>query len=357
MLDRAVELATQLDDDASLATALSALQTCRRRSGAFCELAKHAEEASRVAKRLADPILLAEATVWSAHVSLNAGEVLAARDTLDELLSSLGDQLPTWHQARTGNSESPAITARWSRGLVSLLLGHPDDAIARTQSALSIARSQGEPYSVSAAWASLATLHMLSRDAARMLECVREMIAFAASTQVPYEGQNAVVRALVCWATMRIDPVAGEEQVDELVPPSGWTGVPYRLPLIEVCAQTGRHARALEEIATGLAFAEENNLFVWVPEYLRLRGELLARSEPKEAERWVAQAIELAHGQSSKWFELRALTSLYRLQKGKGRAKTLGAIQRLYESFTEGFDKPDLVDARAILDAAQPRNN
>src|SRR5262249_7282800 len=49
MLVRAVELATQLCDDTSLATALSALQTCRRRSGAFRELAKHAEEASRVA--------------------------------------------------------------------------------------------------------------------------------------------------------------------------------------------------------------------------------------------------------------------------------------------------------------------
>jgi hypothetical protein len=48
--------------------------------------------------------------------------------------------------------------------------------------------------------------------------------------------------------------------------------------------------------------------------------------------------------------------SLYRSQRGKSATKTLEKLRRLYESFTEGFDTLDLLDAKAILDAA-PRTN
>jgi len=352
MLTRAVELATRLGDDASLASALSALQTCRLRSGAFHELEKHVEEASMVAKRLGDPVLLAEATVSAAHVRLNAGDLHAARDTFDELVSAV-EQLPsTWHVARAGNPENPAINVRWSRGWVAWLLGYPDDGLARAQHALSLARSLGEPYSIVIASAGLATLQMLCRDPAGALESVRGMVAFATDNKIPYEGNDAAsaVQALVCWATTDLDPGAGEALVDQLVPPSGWAGVLYRLPLIEVCARTGRQDRALEELSVGLAYAEDNNLRVWVPEFFRLRGEVLASTDPRAAEQSIAQAIALARSQSSMSFELRAALSLYRVQPTRSRKKSLAAVRRLYGSFTEGFAMPDLLDAKAILD-------
>ena len=50
--------------------------------------------------------------------------------------------------------------------------------------------------------------------------------------------------------------------------------------------------------------------------------------------------------------ELRAATSLAQLwgdNGGRGRAREL--LAPLYEAFTEGFDTPDLRDAKALLDA------
>jgi hypothetical protein len=53
--------------------------------------------------------------------------------------------------------------------------------------------------------------------------------------------------------------------------------------------------------------------------------------------------------------ELQAATKLIRLREREGKGKQEERIEQLrgvYDSFTEGFDTPDLVDARAVLDDA-----
>jgi predicted ATPase len=62
-------------------------------------------------------------------------------------------------------------------------------------------------------------------------------------------------------------------------------------------------------------------------------------------------AIELARVQSAKSWELRATTSLAQLLTKQGRrdeARTM--LADIYGWFTEGFDTPDLKDAKALLD-------
>jgi predicted ATPase len=63
------------------------------------------------------------------------------------------------------------------------------------------------------------------------------------------------------------------------------------------------------------------------------------------------RAIEVARGQSAKQFELQAAVSLARLwvEQGK-RLKAHDLLAPIYGWFTEGFDAPDLKDAKALLD-------
>ena len=59
----------------------------------------------------------------------------------------------------------------------------------------------------------------------------------------------------------------------------------------------------------------------------------------------------MARRQSAKSWELRATTSLARLLAEQGRrseARTM--LAEIYNWFTEGFDTPDLKDAKALLD-------
>ena len=88
------------------------------------------------------------------------------------------------------------------------------------------------------------------------------------------------------------------------------------------------------------------------PSCYRLRGDLLhAAGDPSAAERNYHQAIAVAERQSAKLFQLRASTSLARLLSDQGkRAEARDLLGPIYNWFTEGFDAPDLKDAKALLE-------
>jgi hypothetical protein len=88
------------------------------------------------------------------------------------------------------------------------------------------------------------------------------------------------------------------------------------------------------------------------PETLRVRGELrLHLGQADLAETGFREAIALAQSLSAKSWELRATMSLARLLRNANRrdeARTM--LAEVYNWFTEGFDTPDLMDAKALLD-------
>ena len=83
-----------------------------------------------------------------------------------------------------------------------------------------------------------------------------------------------------------------------------------------------------------------------------MRGDLLnAAGDQSGAEQHYRQAIAVAERQSAKLFQLRASTSLARLWRDQGkRAEARDLLGPIYNWFTEGFDAPDLKDAKALLD-------
>jgi predicted ATPase len=84
----------------------------------------------------------------------------------------------------------------------------------------------------------------------------------------------------------------------------------------------------------------------------RLRGDLqLARSAKLEAETSYLKALEIGRSQDAKLWEIRAATSLGRLRRDQGkRREAHDLLAPVYGWFTEGFDTPDLKDAKALLD-------
>jgi predicted ATPase len=80
---------------------------------------------------------------------------------------------------------------------------------------------------------------------------------------------------------------------------------------------------------------------------------LLRRGAPFEAQAQACfeQAIAIARQQEAKSWELRAVTSLARLLAQRGRRDDARAmLAEIYGWFTEGFDTPDLKDAKALLE-------
>jgi predicted ATPase len=63
------------------------------------------------------------------------------------------------------------------------------------------------------------------------------------------------------------------------------------------------------------------------------------------------KSLSVAQKQIAKSWELRAATSLARLWRSQGKtSEARDLLAPVYDWFTEGFDTPDLIDAKALLD-------
>jgi predicted ATPase len=76
-----------------------------------------------------------------------------------------------------------------------------------------------------------------------------------------------------------------------------------------------------------------------------------AEGAGRDAEACFRQALTIARRQQARSLELRAAMSLTRLYQQQGRpAEARPMLAECYGWFTEGFDTPDLRDARALLE-------
>jgi predicted ATPase len=82
---------------------------------------------------------------------------------------------------------------------------------------------------------------------------------------------------------------------------------------------------------------------------------MLSASATVEAEACLRKAIEIARGQSARWWELRATVNLARLLRDTNRHEEARVmLAEIYNWFTEGFDTADLKEAKALLEELSP---
>jgi len=112
--------------------------------------------------------------------------------------------------------------------------------------------------------------------------------------------------------------------------------------------------RAWEVIAQALEAVEETKERDSEAETHWIAGELALLSTPPNLERAEAsfqRGLAIARRQGARSLELRAATSLARLWRDQGKsAEARNLLAPIYGWFTEGFDLPDLKDAKAQLD-------
>jgi len=81
----------------------------------------------------------------------------------------------------------------------------------------------------------------------------------------------------------------------------------------------------------------------------------LPHPDPAKAEESFRTALAIARKQGTRGYELRAATSLARLwgeKSRRGEAREL--LAPVYGWFTEGFDTPDLKEAKALIRGSRP---
>jgi predicted ATPase len=203
--------------------------------------------------------------------------------------------------------------------------------------------------------------------AAILSQCQREVTA----THVRAEAVRAVAAEqglvhrgghgdlLQGWAlALRGDAVTGVAQIRQGLAVSQGEGLnvfrPYFLALLaEAYSLAGQPDPGRQALAEALTLVGETEERWWEAEVHRLQGALLLRLQNPDVSQAGAcfqQALAVARGQQAKSLELRAALSLSRLWQCQGKhdeARQL--LAPIYGWFTEGFDTPDLQEAKALL--------
>jgi predicted ATPase len=238
------------------------------------------------------------------------------------------------------------------------MLGYPDQALARANDALKLSEEFNHPSSLALSYEHLAGLHRFRRESADAQKRAQDLITVAEEMGSEYDVATGQV--LLGWAIA--EQGSTEEGLDQIR-----LGLAKRRPLgtgledahisailAEALGKGGFFDEGLLLLEELVATIEKTGQRFWESEIQRLKGELLAGqgNSLDQAEASFQLASDVARGQGAKSLELRAAMDLYRLSPQIGNArKARELLSETYEWFSEGFDTPDLGNARALLDA------
>jgi predicted ATPase len=280
------------------------------------------------------------------------GQFLAARD-LQERCHGLSDPAYRAAGARYVSIDPYAVTL--AHLVVTLAyLGYIDQAQSRLNEALEEARRRGHAYTLAhvLSWATMVSWLIRSPELQRQAE---ELLALSAEHGFSlYSARATAARGRVLLALGQAPE--GWAVLTRGLAALGHNGTVRDTPGLLI-SQAQAHGMLGQPIEGLNCLDEAERIIAATEERLdeaelhRMRGELLMQmGDHVAAEASLRESIALARCQSAKLYELRAATSLARLWRDRckhGEARAV--LAPIYGWFTEGFEAPDLRDARTLL--------
>ena len=250
------------------------------------------------------------------------------------------------------------VTPRTALARVLWPLGYAEQARQRSQEALTLARQGDHSPTLAFAEHNVALVCQCRRDVAATQAHVDALLAVAAVHGLAFRAEQG--RLLRGWTlAMQGEAAAGVAHLRQALasPNAGPESMrPYWLTtLAEVYGRAGQPQPGLQILAEAVTLMATTEARWWEAEGYRLQGELLLQlpsPDVPQAEAAFLRALDVARRQQAKALELRAALCLSRLweQQGK-RNQARQLLTGVYSWFTEGFETPDLQEARMWLEA------
>jgi predicted ATPase len=253
------------------------------------------------------------------------------------------------------------VVAQVYLGVVLLCLGFPDQAEQQTKAAIAEARRLAYSPTLASALMAGSILPSIGGDNGDLDERADELAAVA--TDQGFSWLRAIGTIYRGWAKAENGNLAeGMSLLRNGTNAYRANGAEAWMPhhtalLARACALAGQIEEALTLLDDALQIAERTGERWFVAELNRHKGQLLlSQGHTEAAEELYRKALNIAREQEAKLWELRAAMSLARLRRDQGRrAKARDHLAPVYSWFTEGFETPDLKDAKALLDELDQR--
>jgi len=281
------------------------------------------------------------------------GDLASARVHLERALSLY--DVERYRNRAMPYGQDPGVAGGIHLAQCLWLLGHPDQALEQIRASLAGAKEVAHTFSLGMALDFGARLHHMRREPELAAGSARALMELAAEQQFGLFTFDS----LIMEGLARLD--GGEDAVEqirraldgrlatgnELVQPFFLTELARRF------VQAGRINDAIETLQEALSRIGHTGGRWWEAEAHRVMGDLLLQRSSGDlngAEDSYQRAIEQSRQQNAKSLELRATTSLARLWRDQNkRTEARNLLAPVYGWFTEGFDTPDLREAKALL--------
>ena len=314
------------------------------------------EQLLDIARGVKDPVLLVEAHYALGVTCFWLGEFVSARNHLEQGIAHYDPLKHRSHIALFGQNEGVVCLCR--AALVLWYLGYPDQALARGIEAFTLAQELAHPASLAYVRYWVAFLYHHLREVEKTQEWADASIAVSTEHGFAYWPPQGMM--LQGWVLAERGQVAiGIVRMRQGLVALQATGTDiqraYSLGLLaNAYRQVGQISEGLATLDEALGAVDKTGGRWGEAELHRLKGELLMRqagSNAQQVEICFQQALAVARRQQAKSLELRAAMSLCRLWQKKGnQQQARELLAEIYGWFTEGFNSPDLCQARELLE-------
>jgi len=380
---RAYELSQQVGESQQQFSALVSLWRLSINRGRIPQACELAEQCVALAQHGDDPGLLQDAHRMLGESLFFHGQPVLARTHLEQGVALYDAQQGRVRAFHSGIE--PGVICLSFLASTLWQLGYPDQALYRSNEALSLAQESSHAYSLAFALNNASMLHGWRREVQLAQERAKAVHKLASE-----HGFIQFLHKERFWEVWMLATQEPDENSGKFIPQdlSTWRAItselelPHRLAmLVDAYGYKGQVALWLHAVDEGLTFVQKNAIYHFEAELYRLKGVLLMRQAIEQAGTAIAsseisrvieakdggatprlalwtnaegcfrQALDIARSQHAKSLELRTAVSLSRLwQQQDQQALAHQMLQEIYGWFTEGFDTPDLQEAKALLE-------
>lgn len=322
---------------------------------------------------LAEARNLADQLLKFAKGNQDTSLLLEAHHAKWTTLSRIHEPLECWKQAEQGialyevekhhghvytiTDHDAGVCCRCFGSLSLWQLGYPERGLALVRDGSALAKKLAHPTSMVHSLSHSTWFYQLCKNHDTVIEHADAVEAYA--TERGYAQYVATGKILKGWSLAQLGH--GDEGLRLIkqglasgqAKGTGQSNAYFLHLLADAYLQLGQARDGLDCIGDALSEIEQAGTSAFEPEMRRINGELLRlEGDDNGAEENFRAAMTSAESQSARMLQLRAAGGLARLCCDQGRLSDAREyLAPVYDWFTEGFDTPDLRDARSLLDS------
>jgi DNA-binding SARP family transcriptional activator/class 3 adenylate cyclase len=355
--ERARELIVRTGDDSNIDVVMEGLTTTLFNRAAYRDCLNIRLEFLAMAQRRGDPGSLGVAHRGIAGIHNVFGNFVDAQAHSEDAWSY---HVSAKHKSAAGRYvRDIGVSVLCHLSIAEWHLGFLDRSRLHLAESLALAKASNHPNTAGYAHVWAAVLSFMARDFDALRQYASIVTRLGREQSIPYYASWVTCLDAAALAT------AGDDEGAVDMALTGQTlrkqfqaralGPVFLCALAEVHWYGRRNEAALSTIADALAIADRTEECWMNADLWRLKAEVISgasgRDTADEVEQHFHRALEIARGQGSRMFELRAATSMSRYLAAQRRMDCArGLLAPLYGWFTEGLDTPDLRAAKALLD-------